>query len=126
GATLSQVLERLETRVPLPTIRSFASVVSVVQETGGNLAKALLTLAETLRQEIAFQGKVAAMTAQGKLSGYVVSATPFLILGALSVAAPDLIRPLFASALGWVMLLVVGAMVAVGTFWIQKIVSIEI
>src|SRR5258708_31344367 len=126
GASLSQAGGILEVRLQIPAIRSLVSVVTIIQETGGNLAGVLLTLAGTLRQEIAFQGKLRAMTAQGRLSGYIVSALPFFLLVVLDLLAPDLMRPLFTTALGWMMLGSVVVMVAIGTVLIKKIVTIEV
>src|SRR3989338_3411022 len=126
GASLPQGLSHLETRLPIPAIRSLACAVTIIQETGGNLAGVLMTLSDTLRQEIAFQGRLGALTAQGKMSGAIVSAMPFILLGVLSVLAPDLMRPLFVTPLGWTLLSLVIVMVAIGGFLIKKIVTIEV
>ena len=126
GGSLPQALAHLETRVPVPAIRSLVSVVTIIQETGGNLAGVLLTLSGTLRQEITFQGKLQAMTAQGRLSGYIVSAMPFILAGVLTLIAPDLMHPLYSTAIGWTMIAAVIVMVTVGSFIIKKIVTIEV
>jgi len=126
GASLESALRRFESRVPIASVSTFIGVVLIVQETGGNLAAVLMNLAETLRQEISFQGRLKAMTAQGKLSGYVVSAMPFLIIASLSCLAPEMIWPLFTTPVGWAMLAAVVILVAAGSFLIQKIVTIEV
>src|SRR5258708_7874643 len=61
GPSLSQALGHLEVRLPIPAIRSLVSVVTIIQETGGNLAGVLLNLAATLRQEIPFPQKLRAL-----------------------------------------------------------------
>jgi tight adherence protein B len=126
GANLDQALNKLQARLPVPAIGSMASVASIIQETGGNLAGALLTLSGTLRQEIAFQGKLRAMTAQGRMSGWVVSAMPFFLMAILSLMSPDLMSPLFTTPLGWGLLGAVVVMVSIGGFVIKKIVTIEV
>ena len=126
GASLEAALRDLQFRVPLPSMRSFATAVSITQTSGGNLARVLLTLAETLRQEITFQGKLSAMTAQGKLSGYIVSAMPFFLTAALYILSPELVRPFFHSGIGQIMLLLVVILVAIGSWVIKKIVTIEV
>jgi tight adherence protein B len=126
GASLDEALVRLQQRLPIPAIRSFATAVSIVRTTGGNLAGVLLILAESLREEIAFQGKLRVMTTQGKMSGYVVSAMPFLLFTTLSFLAPDLMRPLFTTPVGLLLLGLVLVMVTVGSLMIKRIVTIEV
>jgi tight adherence protein B len=126
GASLETALRELQVRVPLAPMRSFATAVGITQTSGGNLAGVLLTLAGTLRQEITFQGKLSAMTAQGRLSGYIVSAMPFFLMAALSVLSPGLVRPFFCSGIGLMMLLVIIVFIAIGSWIIKKIVTIEV
>jgi tight adherence protein B len=126
GATYETVLLELKKRIPHPAVQSFALAVTITQSSGGNLAGVLLTLAQTLRQEWMFQGKLQAMTAQGKMSGYIISAIPFFLLLVLSLLAPELITPLFNSAVGAVLLMVIAVMVALGSLMIRKIVTIEV
>ncbi len=126
GVPLPQALNHLETRLPIIPIQSLVSAILILQETGGNLASVLKTLARTLQEEAAFQGKLRTLTAQGKMSGIVVSAMPFLILGALSILTPDLARPLFVTSLGRLLLGIALVMMAIGGWWIKKIVTIEV
>jgi tight adherence protein B len=126
GAGLEAALRDLQLRVPLPSMRSFATAVSITQTSGGNLAGVLLILAGTLRQEATFQGKLSAMTAQGVLSGYIVSAMPFFLTGALYILSPDLIRPFVHSGIGQIMMLLVIVLVVIGSWVIKKIVTIEV
>jgi tight adherence protein B len=126
GASWDLAFAYLEQRCPIPPIQSFSMIVRMLHSTGGNMAGALQTLAESIHQEVAFQGKLQAMTAQGRMSGYVISAMPFIILGSLAVLTPELIRPLFQSAVGWILLLIVGTLVTIGTCLIQRIVRIDL
>lgn len=126
GSNLNKALAALEERLPIPAIRSFAMAVLITQESGGNLAGVLLSLAGTLRQEITFQGKLKALTAQGKISGYIVSAMPFALMGILYVMAPELIAPLFTTGLGHLLLVAVIVLEAMGAFVIKKIITIEV
>jgi tight adherence protein B len=126
GASLETALRELQIRVPIAPMRSFATAVSITQASGGNLAGVLLTLAGTLRQEITFQGKLKAMTAQGRLSGYIVSAMPFFLMSALYLLSPELMRPFFGTAGGEMILVVVVVFVAIGSWVIKQIVTIEV
>jgi tight adherence protein B len=126
GQSLPEALLALEKRLPLPPVRSFVTVAAVARDTGGNLAGALSTLSQTLRGEILFRKKVEALTAQGKLSGYVVSAIPFALMAMLSLMAPELMTPLFTTVLGWGLLFLILVLVAIGTLIIREIVRIEV
>ena len=126
GASLETALRELQQKVPIAPMRSFATAVSITQTSGGNLAGVLLTLAGAMRQEITFQGKLSAMTAQGRLSGYIVSAMPFFLMAALSILSPDMMRPFFYSGVGQMMLLLVIVLIAMGGWVINKIVTIEV
>ena len=119
-------LKSLEARLPVPAIRSFTSAVSITQESGGNLASVLMTLGENLRHELVFQGKLSALTAQGRLSSYVVSAMPFMLMAVLYLVAPDLIAPLFTTGVGHILLALVVVMIALGAVITQKIITIEV
>jgi len=72
------------------------------------------------------EGKVKALTAQGVLQGYVVTALPFLILFALLAIEEEATRPIFTSLLGWIFLAVILALQIVGGIMIKKIVSIDV
>lgn len=126
GVTLPQALQNFEQRLPLPAIQSLMAALLILQETGGNTASVLHTLAQTLRQEAAFQGKLQALTAQGKMSGVVVSAMPFLILAALCVLTPDLARPLFVTSLGRLLLGLAAVLLILGGCCMKRIVTIEV
>jgi tight adherence protein B len=126
GSSLEQALLHLEQRNPIGPIQSFTSGVSLLQGAGGPLAGMLQTVAQTVRQEAAFQGKLRAMTAQGRLSGYVVSVMPFVILAVLHVLSPELMQPLFNTAIGYALLVIVVLLVGIGGFLIKMFVTIEV
>ena len=104
----------------------FVAAVQITQNTGGNLADVLDTLAETLQERQTLRDKVSALTAQGKASGLVLAALPFLLLGALRVIVPALVRPMFATVIGQGMIASIMVSVAVGGLVIWKIVDIKV
>lgn len=125
GTSLHQALGDLARRVPLKEMSWFVTAVQISQQTGGSLSGVLQTLAATLQERETLRDKVSALTAQGKASGAVLGALPFLLMGALAVIAPELIRPLFITQAGQTMLAVVVILVAMGGLVIFKIVSIK-
>jgi tight adherence protein B len=126
GARLEDALENLGERVQSEEVDLLVSAALIANDVGGNLAEILQSLAETIRRKIEMEGKIEALTAQGRLQGRVVSALPFLILLPLMYFEPVATMPLFTSLLGWVFLAVIIGMDLIGSVLIQKIVSIDI
>ena len=126
GVTFDAALDSLEQRVPLEDMMLFSSAMRVSRETGGNLAETLERLAETLRQKLVIEGKIRALTAQGKLQGIIVGLLPFLLMFVLFKMEPVAMSKLFTT---WYGLAVVGFIVVmelVGALIIKKIVTIDV
>lgn len=126
GARLEDALDNMAERVQSEEMDLVVSASLIANDVGGNLAEILLSLSDTLRRKLEMEGKIAALTAQGRLQGRVVAALPFVILVPLSILEPEAIRPLFHSILGWLVLTIITVMVVTGTFLISKIVSIDV
>ena len=126
GARLEDALDNLGERVQTEEMDLVISAALIAQEVGGNLAEILSRLSETIRRKLEMEGKIRALTAQGILQGRVVTALPFLILGALLFIEPEAIRPLWTGLLGWCFLGTIFVLQFVGGFMIRRIVRIEI
>lgn len=126
GVSFDQALDNLEVRIPLEDMALFGSALRVSRETGGNLAETLERLADTLRQKLTIEGKIRALTAQGKLQGVIVGLLPFGLMLVLIKMEPEAMSKLFTT---WYGLAVVGFIVVmeiVGGLLIKKIVTIDI
>ncbi|NND93206.1 MAG: hypothetical protein HKN42_20300 [Granulosicoccus sp.] len=126
GARLEDALDSLAERVQSEEMDLVVSAALIANDIGGNLAEILQSLSATIRRKLEMEGKVRALTAQGRLQGFVVSALPFAILIPLSFFEPEATRPIFTTLLGWIFLAVIVVMVSVGGLIIRKIVSIDI
>lgn len=126
GIPISQALINLTERVKSKDLRLVITTVNIARETGGNLSELLCTIAETMRERNKLQGKIEALTAQGKMSGFIVGAMPFFLLFIFYFMAPEMIEPMFNTTLGNLMLGIVIILVALGGFLIKKIVTIDI
>jgi len=126
GARLEDALDNLGERVQSEEMDLVISASLIAQEVGGNLAEILQRLSDTIRRKLEMEGKIKALTSQGVLQGYVVTALPFFILMALMFIEPEATRPIFTGILGWGFLLVIAVLQFVGGFIIRKIVSIDI
>jgi len=126
GARLEEALDNLGERVQTEEMDLVISAALISQDIGGNLAEIFGRLSETIRKKMEMEGKVKALTAQGVLQGYVVTALPFLILFALMGIEPEATRPMFTSLLGWIFLFVILVLQIMGGMMIKKIVSIDV
>jgi tight adherence protein B len=81
-------------------LKIFALSVIVQKETGGNLVEIIEKIADTIRSRYKFQGKLRGLTAEGRMSSYVVGALPFFSLLITFTFNPDYIKPLFTTQIG--------------------------
>ena len=126
GVRMEDALDNLAERVQSEEMDLMVSAILIAQDVGGNLAQILQGLSATIRQKLEMEGKITALTSQGMLQGYVVSALPFCLLGALSVIEPEATLPIFNGLLGWIALAVMVCLQVCGGLMIRKIVSIQI
>ena len=126
GARLEEALDNLGERVQSEEMDLVISAALISQEVGGNLAEILQRLSETIRRKMDMEGKIKALTSQGVLQGYVVTALPFLIMTALLFMEAEAMRPIFSGLLGWIFLFIITVLVTIGGVLIRKIVSIDI
>jgi tight adherence protein B len=126
GLDFDTALSNMEKRMPLPDLILLATAMKITREVGGNFAEILESLSKTLRRKHEMEGKIKALTAQGKMQGIVMSLLPIFLLLVLTWMEPEAMSPLYDTLYGWAVLLVVGIMIAAGYFAIKKIVSIDV
>lgn len=126
GVGLDASMSGLERRAPLEEVTLFAAAVRIAQESGGNLAETLERLAETLRRKAAVEGKIDALTAQGRLQGWVMTALPVIVGAALVVIEPQAMRPLWVTWQGWAVCAGIVTLLALGLHVIRRIVDIDV
>lgn len=142
GVDSDRAFQNLLRRVPSSDLDMMITAISVQQEVGGNLAEILEIIGFVIRERVRIKGEIQVLTAQGQLSGYVISALP-IILGLLLYAMNQeyMGRMLFScesrgidveagglcsQPCGWIMIGVALLGIASGYFAIQKIVNIEV
>jgi tight adherence protein B len=99
--------------------------ILVQRETGGNLAEILTNLQDTLRERARIEGEVHALTAQGRLSGWVLSLLPLGIGGLFTVVNPGYLLPFLADPRGRALALGAGVAQVLGILAIRRIVSVR-
>jgi tight adherence protein B len=126
GVPLDEALRVVERRMASRDIMQIALVAEIQRESGGNTAEVIDRITDSLRRSSELRRMVQALTAQGRLSRWVVTALPPALLLAMSVLNPDYIKPLFTEALGLVLLALAGLMMAAGSLVIGKIVNFDV
>ena len=133
GLPFDQALENMVRRVRSDDLELMATAIAIQHQVGGNLAEILDSIAYTIRERVRIKGEIRTLTAQQRLSGYVVGFLPIALAGFLFVAAPGFMDPMFANPpavlglpAGVVILIFGGFMMFIGFMFIRKIVDIEV
>jgi tight adherence protein B len=125
GLPLEDTLTALADRVPLIDVRIFVTALLIQREVGGNLAEILDNLSGIIRQRFTLMRQVRVLTAEGRMSMYVLTGLPFAVAGFVFFSNPGYVMTLFEHPIGHVMIGVALVMQVVGFFWMRKITNIE-
>ncbi|EON21809.1 flp pilus assembly protein TadB [Cupriavidus sp. GA3-3] len=126
GVDLMDALRNMEKRIPVPDFLMVTAAITISREVGGNLAETLESVARTLREKHQMEGKIRALTAQGKMQGLVMTGLPLFLIVVLNQMEPVAMAPLFNSPIGWGTLSVIAVMELLGYKAISKITHIDV
>ncbi len=126
GVPFDTAMENLLRRMPSPDMDLIVTAMSIQREVGGNLAEVLDSISFTIRERVRIKGEISVLTAQGRISGYIVAALPFLLGGFLYLYSPDFFGPMVTDPCGWAMLGTALFLIVIGYIIISKIVNIEV
>lgn len=126
GISVSEALKNLSRRVDCTDLKFFVIAVIIQRETGGNLAEIIETIAELIRQRFNFEGKVRVLTAEGRISAYVLIGLPIFIGFVLYALNPRYMGVLLTDPAGHMMLALGGVFMAFGYVVIKKMVQVTV
>jgi tight adherence protein B len=126
GIDLDVAMRNIEKRIPIPDFMMVTAAITIAREVGGNLAEALESVARTLREKLQMEGKIRALTSQGRMQGIVMTCLPLLLMVVLRFIEPKAMAPLFSEPIGWATLGVIAAMEFLGYQSISKITRIDV
>jgi tight adherence protein B len=126
GVSLSDALENFAARVPLPDVRIATQAIRISLTTGTSLPYALKQIAETIRNRMLVQGKIEALTAQGRAQGIVAGAVPFALAAMFYVVDPEYMSVLFDTTAGNLVVAFVIVLQVAAFFVIRNIVRVDI
>lgn len=126
GLPFREALLNLDRRFPLRDLHFLVTAILVQKETGGNLIELLDKSAALLRARIHLHQKVRVFTAQGRMTGVILSALPFICFVVLNFMKPDYARPLLENDIGRKVIYAALLIMGVGIVLIQKIIRIKV
>ena len=126
GVTLEQSLASLARRIPTQSTVLMVSAMRIASHTGGGLAETLERTATTVRSRLQMEGKIRALTAQGKLQAWVVGALPLVLMLVLNKMEPEGMALMWHTQMGWAVLAIIAFLEFMGVYLIRKIVAIDV
>jgi len=126
GVDLEDALGRLASRMRSRDLSWAVVAIRVQRDVGGNLAEVLSTVVDTMREREALRRHVRALSAEGRLSAWVLIALPIIAALFMFTFRREYLRPLYTTPLGVAMLVGGTTLVVVGSFWMSRVVKVEI
>ncbi|HUG48944.1 MAG TPA: type II secretion system F family protein [Candidatus Limnocylindria bacterium] len=133
GLSLEQALTNMTRRVRSDDLDLMTTAIIIHSQVGGNLAEILDSIAFTIRERVRIKGEIRTLTAQQRMSGYVVGFLPIALVAVISILAPTFMEPMLTSPpemlgipAGMIILAFGGFMMVMGFIFIRRIVDIEV
>ncbi len=126
GYSIGGAFDNFARRLPISDVQMIAIATKIGAAHGGNIAESLRMLSGLLRDNMAFEDELKAMTTEGRMQAIVMSLLPMVLILLLSIVKRDLMAPLFTTVTGWVTLGVLFGMQGLAYLWIRKIVDIKV
>jgi tight adherence protein B len=126
GVPLGEALHNMAARIPLTDLRYLVIAILVQRETGGNLAEILDNISHIIRGRLKLAAQVRVLSAEGRMSAWILGLLPFAVLGVMLAVNPDYIRMLWTDPAGLRLLQYALAMMIVGVVWLRKVIRIRI
>ena len=125
GRPLDEALRAFADRAPILDARFFVTAVLTQRETGGNLSEVLDNLVAVIRDRFAVKRQVRVLTAQGRLSGWILAAAPPALAALLLLINPEHLLTFVRDPIGLQMLVAAGVLQIIGTILIRRVVNVE-
>ncbi len=125
GVDLADGLEAVANRLDSNDLRWVVMAIRIQRETGGNLAEVLRNTVNTMRERAYLRRQVRTLSAEGRLSAWVLLSLPVLVGGWLFYANPRYMHPLYTTVFGVTMLVIALVLVVIGAFWMRNIIRVE-
>ncbi|MBA5685736.1 type II secretion system F family protein [Rugamonas apoptosis] len=126
GVPMNEALHNLATRVPLTDLRYLVIAVLIQRESGGNLAEILGSISRLIRARLKLLGQVRVMSAEGRLSAWILGLLPIGVLLVMTLLNPEYVRPLWHDPTGVRLMWWAGGVSMLGVFWMRSLIHIRV
>src|SRR3990167_444505 len=126
GNDVRRAMLGLLERMPSMTVMMLVTSVLIHRDTGGNLTEVLERLSSLIRGRFRFQRKVKTLSAEGRMSGWILVSVPFVLAAAIVLSSPAYLPLLLKEPIGQKMVMAAFGAMVVGILWIRKIIRIEV
>lgn len=136
GLSLQEALDNMVRRMPSEDLDLVVTAVNIQREVGGSLADVLDNISFTIRERVRIKGEIRTLTAQGRLSGWIIGSLPLVLTLIIYAINPGYISRLWANEapfvpgtqipVGWIAIGISAIMVLIGVWFIRRIVDIEV
>ncbi len=126
GVPLEEALINMGRRVGSDDLELVVVSTNIARQLGGNMAEMFETISTVIRERFRLEGKIDALTSQGKLQGWIVAAMPAVLGMVLNSMRPDLMEPMMNHMFGYILVTLIAIMEILGILIIRRIVNIDI
>lgn len=126
GIPLDAALTNMARRIPSTNMEIFISSILISRRSGGDIARVLEKMAEAMKEIFRLEGKINALTSQGRAQGFVLGLLPFFLGVILYFMDKNMILPLITTPQGYVICGIIAIFWMIGIFFIWKIVNVEV
>jgi tight adherence protein B len=125
GNDLRRALLGMLLRVPSSNLMAVVTAVLIQKETGGNLAEIFERISQVIRSRFRFGRKVRTLSAEGRMSAWVLALVPIVLFGVMWILSPNYLPPFVADPTGQKMMIGAGTMMVAGVYWMRRIIQID-
>jgi tight adherence protein B len=126
GVPMHEALTNLAARIPLTDLRYLVIAVLIQREAGGNLAEILGSISSIIRARLKLIAQVRVLSAEGRMSAWVLGLLPFCLIIMMMLTSPDYVRILWTDPTGVRLLWYGAGMLLLGVLWLRKLIHIRI
>jgi tight adherence protein B len=126
GIAVQTALMNLAHRVPSTDVRYFVIAVLIQRDTGGNLTEVLGNISTLVRERLKLLGKVRVLSAEGRMSGWVLGILPFAVAGIINLLNPKFMSVLWTDPMGLKIVYTAFGMMLLAAFWMRSIIKIRV
>ncbi len=126
GVPIEDAMDGIAERMKSKDFAWVVMAIRIQREVGGNLAELLTTVAATLRERERLRRQVSMLSAEGRLSAWILGLLPVAFALYLAMVRPEYLKPLVTDRIGWLLIGVGAALLVVGAAWLRKAIKVEV